>query len=273
MLKISIVGCGWIGLPLAQFLKEKGYWVKGSVTSRKKMEELQALGIQGFELIFDPKKRSPQNTDDFFDTDILIILLTPQESKNGLYFHAEQMQNILNSFESGSYPKVIYTGSTSIYPENLQVADEKSEIDELTAVYQAEQVLKKSLNQQLTILRLGGLMGYDRIPAKYFSGKKGLNTAEYPVNYVHRDDVIGAIYHLIQNNIWGETLNVTAPLHPPRREIYAKNCLDFGYQMPTFVPNSNPKYKIVESNRLIKEFNYSFQFPNPLEFFYTPPQN
>lgn len=273
MLKISILGCGWLGLPLAKFLQEKGYMVKGSVTNRKKLEELQRIDIQGFELVFDPQKRSPQDTDDFFDTDILIILLTPQESKNGLYFHAEQMQNVLNCFESGIYPKIIYTSSTSIYPENLQVADENSEIDEFTTVYQAEKVLQKTLNQQLTILRLGGLMGYDRIPAKYFSGKKGLKTAEYPVNYVHRDDVINVIHHIIQNEIWGEIINVTALLHPFRKDIYAKNCLDFGYEMPEFVPNPNPKYKIVESNLLVKKLGYEFIYPDPLDFYYTPPQN
>ena len=36
--KISILGCGWLGLPLAKSLLAKGYKIKGSTTSESKLE-------------------------------------------------------------------------------------------------------------------------------------------------------------------------------------------------------------------------------------------
>src|SRR5574343_621841 len=35
--KIAILGCGWLGLPLAKSLLSKGYEVKGSTTSESKL--------------------------------------------------------------------------------------------------------------------------------------------------------------------------------------------------------------------------------------------
>lgn len=46
--KVSIIGCGWLGLPLAKFLVQKGFPVKGSVTTESKINQLASLGIKPF---------------------------------------------------------------------------------------------------------------------------------------------------------------------------------------------------------------------------------
>ena len=43
--KIAILGCGWLGLPLAKSLLSKGYKVKGSTTSESKLEILENAGV------------------------------------------------------------------------------------------------------------------------------------------------------------------------------------------------------------------------------------
>gem|GEM_PF-4555050 len=45
---ISIIGCGWLGLPLAEFLVQKGYLIKGSTTREEKLDQLKSKGIQPF---------------------------------------------------------------------------------------------------------------------------------------------------------------------------------------------------------------------------------
>ena len=40
MTKISILGCGWLGLPLAKAIVENGFSVKGSTTSSEKIATL-----------------------------------------------------------------------------------------------------------------------------------------------------------------------------------------------------------------------------------------
>ena len=48
MKQISILGCGWLGLPLAKALLENGFLVKGSTTSVEKLSVLENSGIHPF---------------------------------------------------------------------------------------------------------------------------------------------------------------------------------------------------------------------------------
>ena len=50
MKQISILGCGWLGMPLAKSLLEKGFSVKGSTTSLEKISAIQSNGIQPFQI-------------------------------------------------------------------------------------------------------------------------------------------------------------------------------------------------------------------------------
>ena len=50
MTKISILGCGWLGLPLAKALIENGFSVKGSTTSTDKLTALENAGNRFREL-------------------------------------------------------------------------------------------------------------------------------------------------------------------------------------------------------------------------------
>ena len=57
MTQISILGCGWLGLPLAKALLENSFLVNGSTTSIEKLSVLENSGIQGFQIWFNiPQK-------------------------------------------------------------------------------------------------------------------------------------------------------------------------------------------------------------------------
>ena len=45
-MQISILGCGWLGLPLAKHFIAQGYTVKGSTTRAERLGELEAAGVQ-----------------------------------------------------------------------------------------------------------------------------------------------------------------------------------------------------------------------------------
>ncbi|GAB3178384.1 hypothetical protein GCM10027291_43790 [Telluribacter humicola] len=112
-------------------------------------------------------------------------------------------------------------------------------------------------------------MGYDRIPGKYVRGKKNLTTAGVPVNYVHRDDVVSIIAHLINNKEKSSLYNVVAPQHPTRKMVYEASCRQFGWELPTFLESeSNEPYKKVLGDKLTAQTGYSYLSPDPLDFFY-----
>ena len=79
MRTVSILGVGWLGLPLARKLIGRGYKVKGSVTSEAKMELLQQTAIWPFRVVASSVGLQV-NDPKFFDTDVLIISIPPRRT-------------------------------------------------------------------------------------------------------------------------------------------------------------------------------------------------
>lgn len=275
MKTISIIGCGWLGLPLGAYLSEKNYLVKGSTTHVDKLAILEENGIEPFLLKLNPQLKC-EYVDNFLDSDILIINIPPRISVQKTDAHVEQIANLIAAVKKSPIKKIIYISSTSVYPElNREVVEEDVATPENSAsptMVKAENLLK-NFAADVTILRSAGLMGYDRIPAKYFAGWKGLTTGNIPVNYIHRDDVIRIIETVIEKEIWGDTFNIVSPIHPIRKEIYTRNCEELGFEMPEFVnPAEASPYKIISPAKWLTRSEYHFLFKNPLDYFYQLPE-
>jgi nucleoside-diphosphate-sugar epimerase len=265
-MKISILGCGWLGLPLGKYLVEKGHKIKGSTTSESKIQLLSEVGIEPFLLTFSPQIEG-ENMINFLDSEILIICIPPRAGKFGDDFHVQQIESLIRYLPSSPIQSIIYTSSTSVYPELNREVNEDDDVIENHALVKVEKMLKNT-SKKVTILRCGGLMGGERIPAKYFAGKT-INTGNTPVNYVHQEDVIRIISLILEKGFWHETFNVVSPKHPIREEIYLKNCADLGFEKPIFVETVEQiPFKIISPQKLISRTNYRFIYANPLEFKY-----
>ncbi len=272
---ISILGCGWLGLPLGKYLSNKNFSVKGGTTTEEKLSILQENGINAFRIQLNPQVVG-ESVDNFLSSETLLINIPPRISLQKTDAHVEQISNLLVLVKNSSIKNIIYISSTSVYPElNREVFEEDITTPEQSAsptLVKTENLLQdfcKNSNRNLTILRCGGLMGYGRIPAKYFAGWKGLTTGDIRVNYVHRNDVIRVIEMIIEKNIWNETFNIVSPIHPTRKEIYTKNCEELGYEMPEFVtPTEAQPFKIISPKKWLERSNYAFIYPNPLDYYY-----
>lgn len=270
MQSISIIGCGWLGLPLARQLIANGYTVKGSTTTAEKLTILEAEGIQAHQLALAPAPVG--NLDPLLDTDILIVDVPPRAGKYGADFHPQQMAHLARAVALSRVGWVIYISSTSVYPElNREVREDDVTTPEESAapaLVQAEHIWLAQLPScRVTILRCGGLMGYDRIPGKYVAGRT-VDTGGVPVNYIHRNDAVGLIMAIIRQQVMG-VFNVVAPEHPTRKEVYIQSCKQFNYLLPAFVESPEEKtYKVVSNQKLTTQIDYTFQYANPLNFFY-----
>jgi nucleoside-diphosphate-sugar epimerase len=226
-MKIGIIGCGWLGLPLGEFLAIKGNKVTGSTTSISKIASLEKAGIEPVLLKLNPELEC-ENFDLITESEVIIINIPPRTAKFGEAFHLSQMHNLVDAIKKNNNQKfdskILFISSTSVYPDANQVATEISEVLEKSVLIKVENLLKANF-EKVTVLRCGGLMGYDRFPGKYYTGKPFDNWAS-GVNYLHRDDAIRVIWHIMQHNIWNETFNVCSPEHPSRKEILIKNCTD-----------------------------------------------
>ncbi|GAB3577093.1 SDR family oxidoreductase [Spirosoma luteolum] len=272
---VAIIGLGWLGMPLAKALQEEGYAVIGSTTSADKRAMLQQQGLQTVELTLNPAPVG--RLEALLGSDVLVINVPPRAGRQGTDFHPQQVAGLIEAIRTSAVAHIIYVSSTSVYPEQqipgraLVEADVTSPAEAAApALVRAEQtVLALSPERTVTILRCGGLMGYDRIPGKYVAGRT-VDSGSVPVNYIHRDDVVGILQQLIRTRIAG-TYNAVAPEHPPREAIYRRSCADFGYTLPTFIEPDGPvAYKVISSDKLITTTGYTFTWPNPLLFSYDP---
>jgi nucleoside-diphosphate-sugar epimerase len=275
--RVSILGCGWLGFPLAQRLLTQNISsdVKGSTTSASKASLFTEEGITPYQFALAPDFTcEPAEVTSFLNADVLVIAIPPKIASTGNDFHVQQINAVMHGLAKSPINEVIYISSTGIYPDlNRIVVEEdvtKPEHSAAPAMTQAENILI-SLRPQKTvsILRLGGLLGYNRIPGKYVRGKKDMPTGSIPVNYIHRDDAVGIIAHIIDAGIINETFNVVAPLHPTRREVYLASCEQFSWESPTFSePQTRPDYKVISMDKLVSHYAYDFKYPNPIQFYY-----
>ena len=268
---VSIIGCGWLGLPLAERLIAEGYTVRGSTTLAEKLPLLRQKGIDACLLQLNPNPVGDLSL--LLQADTVIIDVPPKAGKLGDDFHPQQIQYLTQAMRQSLVKHVIYVSSTSVYPELSRTVVEEDvtspEQAAAPALLRAERFVQQLEPERIvTILRCGGLMGYDRIPGKYVAGRT-VDSGAVPVNYLHRDDAAGILQSLIEQQPRG-VFNAVAPQHPTREAIYRKSCADFGYELPSFVQPTEPiSYKVVSPDKLIKITHYNFQHPDPLLFPYS----
>ncbi len=264
---ISVIGCGWLGFPLAKRFVKDGYEVFGSTTTEEKIKLLSNAGINPF--LFDAENPDKINAKQLFGSDYTIITIPPVRNKSTSDY-GNKIKNILRSvMETNISSKIIFTSSTSVYGNIEGIVNEDSPTrpnsDSGKAVLEAEKIIRNS-KLRYAILRLSGLVGNDRHPVNYLAGRKNLNDPDHPVNLIHLDDCIEIICEVIKNEFWDETLNCCSPDHPSRKEYYVESAKKRNLKIPEFTQVSNGKGKIISSQKLIDTLNYKFIYPSPFDF-------
>ncbi|WP_291118635.1 SDR family oxidoreductase [Flavobacterium sp. UBA6135] len=263
MKQISILGCGWLGMPLAKQLLQNDYSVKGSTTTESKLELLQKEGISPF-LISLKAKETPKETAAFLEnSEILIITIPPGLRGNSGESFVEKIENFIPFIEKSSVKKVIFVSSTSVYADENQVVTEathpKPETESGRQLLISENLLLNNKNFQTTILRFGGLIGKDRHPVKFLSGKDNIENPEAPINLIHQSDCIEIIEKVIEKDIWNVVFNAVAPFHPSRKEYYTNKAKELNLPLPQFNENQTSIGKRVDSDKLIQVLKYDFK--------------
>lgn len=267
---ISILGCGWLGLPLAEHLRDAGHRIKGSTTSQKKLELLKGKNITPFLLKLNPEVEC-ESCEDFWDSDILVLNIPSRGYNDIETFHPKQISSVIEKLKSSPVKFVIFISSTSVYPEKPGlVYEEDVQMGNATrasgnALLKAEKLLVKQRNFATTIVRFGGLYGYDRHPASFLAGRKNLDRGNAPVNLIHRDDCIGIIHEVIEQNKRDEIFNGVSDGHPPRKMFYPAVAELLNLEPPTFEKDEEENYKIVSNQKIKEMLGYTFTYPNPMD--------
>ena len=271
-IKISILGCGWLGLPLAKSLLSKGYKVKGSTTSESKLEVLKNVGISPFQIQLE-EHQIIGNIEDFLkETNVLVIDIPPglrrETSTSNEITFVNKVKTLIPFIEKSGIQKVVFVSSTSVYGDGFQIVEITEETqpnpdtESGKQLVIAETILQSNSYFKTTVIRFGGLLGDDRHPVKFLAGRTNVENPDAPVNMIQREDCIGIIEKIlkqVQYDNWGETFNAVAPQHPTRKEYYHKKAEIFNLPLPTFAENSESKGKIISSKKVETILDYSFK--------------
>ena len=268
--KISILGCGWLGLPLAKKLIENGYEVKGSTTSESKLELLKNAGISPYQIKMEENEITGNMESFLENTDVLLVDVPPKLRGDFTENFVQKIKNLIPFVENSKVEKVLFVSSTSVYGDTfpIQELDEESALNPDTEsgkqLVEVEKLLQSNENFQTTVLRFGGLIGPERNPAKFLAGKENVANPNAPINFIHQEDCIGIICAMLRqvendNWNWNDTFNAVTPNHPNRENYYTEKALEMNLKVPTFVKDSNSIGKKISSKKLQGMLHYSFK--------------
>jgi nucleoside-diphosphate-sugar epimerase len=212
--KIMIAGCGWLGEAVALHFEKLNFEIWVTTRSEEKAETFRQRGWNVIHWQFINNKVVFPGNIDFSQPFHLIVALPPSSFEN----YGQAIDSILRPFHPNS--SVIFCSSTGIYPDGSYVADEEAEILNDSPLAQAENAVKKS-GKKNYLLRLAGLIGPKRHPAKFFADRENIPNGNAPVNLIQQEDVVSAILQIIKEQPENGIYNLCFPDHPTRSTYYS----------------------------------------------------
>lgn len=270
MKKVSIIGLGWLGMPLAMALNAKGYKVVGSKTTLDGVEAARMSGIECYPLNFTPELVcQAEDLETLLNVDVLIITLPARRTVEGSEIYFQAVQQLADSALAHNIPRIIFISSTSIYGEGEGTVRENSPLEPVTisgkVLKELENWFHKLPHTSVDVLRLAGLVGVDRHPGRFLAGKTEVKGASHGVNLVHRDDVVAAISLLLSLPRGGHTYNLFAPGHPQKQHFYPLLARQLNLPEPQFAAEQQTSTgKLVDGSRIVKELGFEYLYPDPL---------
>ncbi|KFF07534.1 NAD-dependent epimerase/dehydratase family protein [Flavobacterium reichenbachii] len=273
MKQISILGCGWLGFPLAKKLIERGNSINGSTTSENKLPILEEAEINPFLVTLESEGVSESIKEFLAESEILIIDIPPKlrgknadDANSTQKIFVEKIENLIPFIEKSNIQKLLFVSSTSVYGDENGIITEETipnpETESGKQLLLAEALLQKNQNFETTILRFGGLIGEDRHPVKFLAGKENLENPDAPVNLIHQNDCIEIIEAIIHQSKWNEFFNAVAPFHPSRQEYYTQKAKEHNLILPKFSAEKSNIKKIISSEKIENILNYKFKMEN-----------
>jgi nucleoside-diphosphate-sugar epimerase len=268
-MQISVVGCGWLGLPLAINLQESGHNIVATCRSQQKADKLTQLGFDAecFEL---GDELGHSRLAKLFNSTVL-VLNVPVGRKSPITEHYVQyMEALLKHAANSQIQNLIFISTTSVYGDTSGTVTEQSPTHPQTQSGRinltVEALVRENFAGSSTVIRAAGLVGNGRHPANYLAGKIGLLKPDHIVNLIHQDDVVCAIKTVIERNIWGQTLHLSASEHPSRAQYYTWAAGKLGLSAPKFVESTGVALgKEIDATRSLQVLGLSLKYPSPFD--------
>jgi nucleoside-diphosphate-sugar epimerase len=297
VMRVLIIGCGYVGLPLGAELAKQGHQVFAVRRSRGSEKDIQAVGIQP--LICDITK--PEDLAKLplsYDWVVNCVASSGGSAEEYRRLYLEGSRNLLEWLSASPPQKFVYTSSTSVYGQTdgsvvTEASPTEPAAETAKILVQTENVLLNAAGTKCTvpltpalspsegaregksfpavILRVAGIYGPDRGYwfRQFLRGEATIeNQGERILNMIHRDDVVGAIMAALKNGPPGEIYNAVDDEPVNQLPFFEWLSKKLGKPLPRF--SSEEKNgarkrgltnKKVLNARLRSELEYQFKYP------------
>ncbi|WP_071595134.1 NAD(P)H-binding protein [Hymenobacter aerophilus] len=258
---VAVLGCGWLGLPLARALMAAGYPVRGTTTTPSQLLTLRDAGIQPFLLRLAPTL-SATDADTLRvllqGVEVLVLNVPPGRGPGQPEAYPIILSQVAEAATAAGVARVLLVSSTGVYPDEARTmheTDAHASADADSHLLRAEALFQGAIN---TVVRMAGLMGPGRPPGRFLAGRTGVAHGEAPVNMIHLHDCIGLLLKVLESGLWGHTFNGCAATHPSRRTFFTAAATQLGLEPPTFAEGTSGG-KQVDSSPIRQLTHYQFR--------------
>lgn len=299
-MRVLIVGCGYVGLPLGADLVRLGHQVFGLRRSASADAGLKAAGLTPLQAdITQPATLANLPRDFDWVVNCVASGGGGVEEYRQLYFQG--MRNLIAWLASGSTgvppassannptptrrqdggaPRFVYTSSTGVYGQNDgSLVDETSPTEPPSetarVLVETEQLLLKAARENnfpALILRAAGIYGPERgyLLKQFLRGDARIEgTGARTLNMIHRDDLIRAILAALERGRPGEIYNAVDNEPVSQLEFFQWLAATLGKPLPRFGPEDGapPRKrgltnKRIANKKLKTELGFAFLHPD-----------
>jgi nucleoside-diphosphate-sugar epimerase len=273
-MRVLIVGCGYVGLPLGAELVRQGHEVFG--LRRSAADELKAAGI--IPLTADVTKleelqKLPRN----FDWVVNCVAAGGDaETYRQVYF--EGTKNLIEWLAPDPPQKFVYTSSTSVYAQND--GSQVTENDPATPAAETSKILVETEKLLLSaaakrkfpaiILRVAGIYGPERGHwfKQFLKGHAKIEGGGSRfLNMIHRDDLIGCIIAALKNGRAGEIYNAVDDEPVTQLDFFKWLAATLKKNLPPNAPENLNRRRGVTNKRISNcklkvELGYQLKYPD-----------
>ncbi len=278
-MRILIVGCGYVGLPLGAELARLDHEVYGLRRSAAAENELQAAGVKF--LIGDVAR--PEDLAKLpgpFDWVVNCVSSSHGDVEDYRRVYLQGTRNLIKWLAATPPKKFVYTSSTGVYGQNdgslvKETGPTEPATETAKVLVETEKVLLAAVIERkfpAVILRVAGIYGPDRgyLLKQYLKNEARLEgKGGRSLNMIHRDDLIGVVIAALKSGRPGEIYNAVDDEPVSQLNFFEWLAGTLGKYLPPSEPadieaarKRGVTNKKVSNRKLKMELGYQFKYPN-----------
>jgi nucleoside-diphosphate-sugar epimerase len=246
---VLIVGCGYIGLPLARRFSANGWQVVGLTGSKESAARLspESFPVIGLDVTTGLDRLRPRAFE--------VVVHCASSGRRGTHvYEALFLRATRNLISSLAVNHFIFVSSSSVYAQiDGSWVDENSQAEPLREtgliLRATEEIV---LEQKGTVARLAGIYGPDRcVPLRKLLDQTAIieGEGERLMNLIHRDDAVSALFLLTEKNLRG-TYNVSDDEPVSQLDWFRHVCDQLDRPLPPFGPRDTTRKRGWTSKRV-----------------------